>query len=420
MSATASGNGALPPREARFDVRAAREDFPALHQEVHGKPLVYLDNAASAQTAQAVLDAMHAFYAHDRANIHRGVHVLSQRATKSFEDTREKTRRFLNAVDVREIVFTRGTTEGLNLAAFGLGSFLAEGDEILLTGLEHHSNIVPWQLTAQRTGAKIVVAPINDRGEVPIEGFQAKLSGKTRIVAFTHVSNALGTVNPAREMIALAKEVGAYTVVDGAQAVPHRRVDVQALGCDLYAFSAHKLFGPTGAGVLYGRYELLDQMPPWQGGGDMIRSVSFEESLYAEPPTKFEAGTPAIASVIGLGAAIDYVEDMDLEAAAAHEHELLRYATERALEVPGLRLVGTAHHKEAVLSFVLDDVHPHDVGTILDMEGVAIRTGHHCAQPVMDRFEVPATARASFAFYNTHEEVDALIRGINRCIELLR
>lgn len=403
----------------RFDVAEVRREFPALHQTVHGKPLVYLDNAASSQTPQPVIDAIVRAYTHDRANIHRGVHALSQRATEAFEASREKARRFLGARSTQEIVFVRGTTEAINLVAYSLGVALQEGDEILITGLEHHSNIVPWQIIAGRTGAKLKVAPINERGEVPLEGFEAQLTDKTRIVSVAHVSNALGTVLPVKEMVALAKQAGAITVVDGAQAVPHRKVDVQDLGCDFYAFSAHKLYGPTGVGVLYGRLALLENMPPWQGGGDMIRTVSFEETLFAEPPARFEAGTPDVTGVIGLGATFDWLSGIDLDAAAAWEHELLGYATERALEVKGLKVIGTAREKEAVLSFVLDDVHPHDIGTILDMEGVAVRSGHHCAQPVMDRFQIPATARASFALYNTREEVDALVRGLHRAVELL-
>lgn len=403
-----------------FDVERVRADFPALHQEVHGKPLVYLDNAASAQTPQQVIDAITSYYTRDRANVHRGVHLLSQRATQRFDEAREKTRVFLNAAESREIVFTRGATESLNLVAFSLAERLQPGDEILITGLEHHSNIVPWQMVAEQRGAKLRVAEISDSGEVPLETFASQLSEKTRIAAFSHVSNALGTINPVTDMVRLAKEVGALTVLDGAQAVCHRRVDVQAIGCDFYAFSGHKLFGPTGVGVLYGKGQLLDEMPPWQGGGDMIRSVRFEKTEYAAAPMRFEAGTPSISAVIGLGAAIDYVQSLDMHAATAHEQALLAYVTEKAKEIPGLRCIGTAPAKEAVFSFVLDDVHPHDIGTIMDMEGVAIRTGHHCAQPVMERFGLPATARASFAFYNTFEEVDALVKGLHRCVALLR
>lgn len=419
MSATQTGAETMAARST-FDVQNVRADFPALHQDVHGKRLVYLDNAASAQTPQCVIDAITSYYTRDRANVHRGVHLLSQRATMRFDETRERTRAFLNAESSREIVFTRGTTESLNLVAHGLGARLQSGDEILLTGLEHHSNIVPWQLLAEKSGATIRVAPINDAGEVPLEDFAAQLTSRTRIAAFAHVSNALGTVNPVREMVRLAQAVGALTVVDGAQAVCHRRIDVQSLDCDFYAFSGHKLFGPTGVGVLYGRASLLDAMPPWQGGGDMIRSVRFAKTEYADAPMRFEAGTPSIADVIGLGAALEYLGALDWTAAATHEQALLAYVTEKAAEIPGLRCIGTAQDKEAVFSFVLDDVHPHDVGTILDMEGIAIRTGHHCAQPVMERFGLPATARASFAFYNTFEEVDALVQGLHRCIAMLR
>lgn len=404
-----------------FDVARVREDFPALHQTVRGRPLVYLDNAASSQTPRQVVDAIVRAYTEDRANIHRGVHLLSQRATEKYEKTRKKAQRFLGARHVSEIVFVRGTTEAINLVAQTFGAAnVKEGDEVLLTWLEHHSNIVPWQMLCERVGATLKVAPIDERGQVVLEAYERLLSERTKIVALAHVSNALGTVNPVKEMTALAHRVGAKVLLDGAQAAPHRRVDVVDLDCDFYAFSGHKLYGPTGVGVLYGKKELLEAMPPWQGGGDMIRSVSFKKTLYADPPAKFEAGTPDITGVIGLGAAIDYLEAIGLEEAAAWEHELLCCATERLSEVPGLRIVGTAEEKEAVISFVMEDVHPHDIGTVLDAEGVAVRTGHHCAQPVMDRFGVPATARASFAFYNTKEEVDALVRGLYRCLELLR
>jgi cysteine desulfurase / selenocysteine lyase len=404
-----------------FDLEALRRDFPALAQEVHGRPLVYLDNAASSQTPRPVVEALVLAYERDRSNIHRGVHLLSQRATEAYEASRETVARFLNAPSDGEVIFTRGTTEALNLCAFSLGELcVSAGDEVLITGLEHHSNIVPWQMLCQRKGAKLVVVPIDDHGQVPLADFERLLSPRTKVAAFAHVSNALGTVNPVAKMAALAKARGAVVVVDGAQAVPHLPVDVQALGCDLYAFSAHKVFGPTGAGVLWGHRALLERMPPWQGGGDMILSVSFEKTTYAEVPSKFEAGTPPIAGVIGLGAALEYMERVGRAEIASWEHDLLVYAEEVLGGLPGLRIIGTAKEKASVVSFELEDIHPHDIGTILDREGIAIRTGHHCAQPVMERFGVPATARASFAFYNTPDEVLALARGLTRCIEVLR
>jgi cysteine desulfurase/selenocysteine lyase len=400
-----------------LDVARVRADFPALHQQVNGRPLVYLDNAATTQKPQAVLDALLGFYSRDCANVHRGVHALSQRATDAYEGARETVARFLNARP-REIVFTRGTTEAINLVAYSYGSRLSPGDEILITELEHHSNIVPWQMLAERTGARLRVAPINDRGEIILEEFQRLLGPRTRIVAVAHVSNALGTVNPVEEICRLAHTYGARVLVDGAQAVPHLAVDVRALDCDFYAFSGHKIYGPTGIGVLFGRWELLEAMPPYQGGGDMIRSVTFEKTLYNDPPYRFEAGTPHIAGAIGLAAAIEYVTRLGLEEIRRHEQQLLQAATRALEEIPGVRIVGTAAHKAAVVSFVLDGVHPHDVATVLDHEGVAVRAGHHCAQPLMERFGLPATTRASFALYNTLEEVDALARAVRRAREL--
>jgi cysteine desulfurase/selenocysteine lyase len=400
---------------------ALRDDFPALQQLVHGKPLAYLDNAASSQTPVAVLDAIAQQQRLNHSNVHRGVHQLSERATAAYEDAREKVRRFINAPSVAEIVFTRGTTESINLVAASFGQRLKPGDEVLITALEHHSNIVPWQLICERTGARLVVAPIRDDGSLDVAAFDERLSERTRIAAVAHVSNALGTVNPVGTLIAKAHAVGAVVLVDGAQAVPHMRVDVQALDCDFYAFSAHKMFGPTGTGVLYGKRALLETMPPYQGGGDMILTVSFERSTYNALPYKFEAGTPNITGVVGLGAAVDYLETIDFTAAAAHEHALLDRATRRVVaEIPGVRLIGTAADKASVLSFVVDGIHAHDLGTIVDSEGVAIRTGHHCAMPVMERFGIAATARASFAFYNNDDDVDRLMAGLKKAVEIFR
>ena len=390
-----------------------REDFPALAQEVHEKQLVYLDSAATALKPRAVIDAVTEVYARDCANIHRAVHLLSQRATKAYDGTREKVRAFLNAPAKEEVIFVRGTTEGINLVAQAWARpRLGEGDRVLITGLEHHSNIVPWQMVCEKTGAELVVAPITDRGEVPLEAIEERLDERTKLVAVAHVSNALGTVLPVKAIVERARAVGARVLVDGAQSAPHLPVDVAELGCDFYAFSGHKLYGPTGAGVLWGRRELLDEAEPYQGGGDMIRSVTFEKTTYAPLPHKLEAGTPNIAGVIGLGAAIDYVEAIGRETIARHGRELLAYGTEALSSVPGVRLVGTAEDKVAVLSFVMDDAHPHDIGTIVDAEGVAIRTGHHCAQPVMERFGIPATARASLGLYNEPADIDALVRAL--------
>jgi cysteine desulfurase/selenocysteine lyase len=397
-----------------LDVERLRADFPILAREVRGKPLVYLDNAATSQKPRAVIDAVAGYYASDNANIHRGVHYLSEQATVAYDEVRRRVARFLNA-GPDEVVFTRGTTESINLVAQSWGrSTLRPGDEILISGMEHHSNIVPWQLVASQTGAVVRAVPLTDAGELDLAAFDGLLTDRTRLLAVTHVSNALGTINPVRWLVSRARERGIVTLLDGAQAVPHLSVDVQSLGCDFYAFSGHKMYGPTGVGVLYGRAELLAEMPPWQGGGDMIESVTLERSTYAAPPARFEAGTPMIAEVIGLGAAMEYLEGVGHAAIGAWEEELLGYATARLRTIDGVSLVGTAREKAAVLSFVVDGVHPHDVGAVLDHEGIAIRAGHHCAQPVMRRFQVPATARASFAFYNTKAEVDALARAVAR------
>ena len=408
--------------QLRSDFAVLRADFPALHQLVHGKPLAYLDNAASSQAPNAVHEAVALQHRLNHSNVHRGVHVLSERSTAAFEGAREKIRRFINAASTEEVVFTRGTTDSINLVAASLGrQRLKAGDEVLITWMEHHSNIVPWQLICEQTGAKLRVAPIHDDGSLDIVAFEALLGPRTRIVAIAHVSNALGTVNPVAALAGAAHRVGAVVLVDGAQAVPHMRVDVQALDCDFYAFSGHKMFGPTGIGVLYGKRALLSAMPPYQGGGDMILTVSFERSTYNALPYKFEAGTPNITGAVGLGAAVDYLERIDFAAAATHEHGLLDYATRRLLdEIPGARVIGTATPKTGVLSFVIDGVHPHDLGTIVDHEGVAIRTGHHCAMPIMDRYGIPATARASFAFYNNRSDVDRLIAGLRRAVEIFR
>jgi len=404
---------------AGFDVEKIREDFPVLRQKIHGRPLVYLDNAATSQKPQSVIDAIVKFYTVDCANIHRGVHELSQRSTAAYEETRAKTKRFLNARTKSEIIFVRGTTEGINLVAYSWGrGNVREGDEIVIGGLEHHSNIVPWQILCEEKGAKLRVIPIDDSGELILEEYDKLLGPRTRMVAIGHVSNALGTINPVRKIIEMAHRAGAVTLVDGAQAVPHMKVDVQALDADFYTFSGHKIFGPTGIGVLYGKSRLLNAMPPYQGGGDMIRTVTFEKTTYNDLPYKFEAGTPDIAGGIGLGAALDYVARIGIEKIAAYEHELLLYGTEALSRIPGLRIIGTAREKAAVLSFVIEGIHPHDIGTVLDRQGIAVRTGHHCAQPVMDRYQVPATTRASLAFYNTFGEIDALARGLEKVKEI--
>ena len=406
-------------RHAVLDVEAVRRDFPVLAQKIHGRPLAYLDSAASAQKPEAVLAAQQRCYREYYSNVHRGVHTLSQRSTEAYEGARARVARFLGATEAREIVFVRGATEGINLVAQTLGrQRLGPGDEVLITEMEHHSNIVPWQMLCEQRGANLRVAPIDDRGEVIPEEFQRLLGERTRIAAFVHVSNALGTINPVREMTAAAQAAGAVVLVDGAQAVPHFEVDVRELGCDFYVFSSHKTYGPTGVGALYGRLELLEQMPPYQGGGEMIRSVTFEKTEYAPPPARFEAGTPDIVGAIGLAAALDYLDDLDRAAVQRHEEDLLSYATEALSRVPGVRLIGTAAEKAAVVSFVVDGVHAHDVGTILDLEGIAVRVGHHCAQPVMHHFGVPATARASLALYNRRDEIDRLAAGVLKVREV--
>jgi cysteine desulfurase / selenocysteine lyase len=399
----------VPP----MDVERIRQDFPLLQQRVRGKPLVYLDNAATSQKPQSVIDVVTRFYTSENANIHRGVHYLSERATDAYDQVREKVARFLNARSSREIIFTRGTTEGINLVAQSYGRVaLKPGDDIVITAMEHHSNIVPWQLVCEQTGARLRAAPFNDAGELDVDAFERLMTDRTRLVSVVHVSNALGTVNPVKRLIALAHDRGIPVLLDGAQSAPHLGVDVQELDCDFFAFSGHKLFGPTGVGVLFGRESLLEQMPPYQGGGDMIATVTLERSTWAPLPAKFEAGTPMIAQVMGLGAALDYVMDLGFERISSWEQQLLSYATERVIDIEGLKLIGTAAQKASILGFTLKGVHPHDIGTILDDEGIAIRAGHHCAQPVMERFGVPATARASFAFYNTLGEVDALADGL--------
>ena len=412
--------GARNGRASSLDVSRIRNDFPILKQKVRGKPLVYLDNAATTHKPQAVLDVMDEFYKGFNSNIHRGLHYLSERATEAYERSRVRVRHFLNAGEDREIVFTRGTTEAINLVAQSWGrGHVGPGDEVILTTMEHHSDIVPWQMLGEEKGAKLRVVPVTDAGELALDAYEKMLGPKTRIVCVVHVSNALGTVNPVRRIIEMAHARGIPVLLDGAQAVAHARVDVRALDCDFYAFSGHKLYGPTGIGVLYAKATLLEAMPPYQGGGDMISSVSFEKTLYNKVPHKFEAGTPNIAGAIGLSAAIDYLDGIGIEKAAAHEKYLLEHANRVLQAIPQLRLVGTAREKTSVVSFVLAGIHPHDIGTILDQDGIAIRAGHHCTQPLMERFGIPATARASMAFYNTREEIDALAAGIRKVIEVL-
>ena len=404
---------------ASFDVETVRADFPLLSRKVRGRPLVYLDSANTTQKPEAVIRASDRFYRETNANIHRSTYRLSEEATTAYEGAREKVRRFLNAASTREVVFTRGTTEAINLLASSFGqAFVKAGDEVLITGMEHHSNIVPWQLLCERTGARLRVLPIDDRGDLVLEELDALLTERTRILGVVHVSNALGTVNPVKEIVARAHAKGVPVLVDAAQSLPHLGVDVADLGCDFLAFSGHKVYGPTGIGVLWGKEEWLEKLPPYQGGGDMIASVSFEKTTYAELPARLEAGTGNLAGGIALGTALDYVTAIGLDRIAAHERALLAHATERLSEIPGLRIVGTAREKAGVVSFVLEDVHPHDVGTILDQEGICIRTGHHCAQPVMARYDLPATARASFGLYNTLEEVDALVDGLRKVREV--
>jgi cysteine desulfurase / selenocysteine lyase len=417
--ATVEHPGAPPCGPRSLDLAALREDFPILRQKIHGRPLVYLDNAASTQKPQCVIDSERRVYEEYYSNIHRGVHDLSQRATDAYEAARDKVQRFLNAGRREEVVFLRGATEGINLVAATYGrAHVGAGDEVLISDLEHHSNIVPWQMLCEEKRAHLRVAPINDAGEIVVEELERLIGPRTKIVAVSHVSNALGTINPIGRIVAYSHSMGVPVLIDGAQAVPHLRVDVQALDCDFYAFSGHKVYGPSGIGALYGKRTLLEGMPPFQGGGDMILNVTFAKTTYNELPYKFEAGTPNIAGTIALGAAIDYVTALGLERIAAHERDLLAYATESVAQIADLRVVGTAREKAGVLSFVLEGIHPHDIGTVLDREGIAIRTGHHCAQPVMERFGLPATARASFALYNTREEVDALVRGIQKVIEV--
>ena len=407
------------PTTDEMRVERWRADFPILESRIHGKPLVYLDNAATTQKPQAVIDAEVGYYREDNANVHRGVHMLSQRATDAYEGARIKVQRFINAARPDEIVFVRGTTEAINLVAQSYARpRLREGDEIVISALEHHSNIVPWQMVCQQTGAVLRVIPVSDAGELNIDAYEKLLNGRTRLVALAHVSNALGTINPVRAMIAKAHAQGVPVLLDGAQAIAHLPVDVQALGCDFYAFSGHKIYAPMGIGVLYGKTLLLEEMPPYQGGGDMIRTVAFEHTEYNVLPYKFEAGTPNVAGAIGLGVALDYLSGIGMETIATYEHGVLDYATRIVEDIPGIRLIGTAKDKTAILSFLLEGVHAHDIGTILDRQGIAIRAGHHCAMPLMQRFGVAATARASFALYNTHEEADALAAGLQRTVEL--
>ena len=412
----------LPERKTAYDVQRIRRDFPILHRTIRGgKKLVYIDNAATTQKPQSVIDRIVRYYSEENSNVHRGVHYLSEVATAAYESSRTTVKRFLNARDEKEIVFTRGTTEAINLVAASWGRRnVRAGDEVLITAIEHHSNIVPWQLLCEETGARLKVAPVSDAGEVILDEYANLLNRRVKIVSFGHASNALGTINPIKRMIRMAHDNGSIVLIDGAQGVPHLTVDVQDLDCDFYAFSGHKVYGPTGIGVLYGKQVLLDAMPPYQGGGDMILSVSFEKTTYNALPYKFEAGTPNIAGSIGLGAALDYVSSIGLPNIAAHEQDLLHYATSRLMEIDGLRIIGTAAEKASVISFTLEGVHPHDIGTILDQEGIAIRTGHHCAQPLMMRFNVPATGRASFALYNTREEADALVAGLHKVVEVFR
>ena len=422
-----SGTHTVRPGDGRndasrcLDVRTVRQDFPILKQRVHGKPLVYLDNAATTQKPQIVIDVLNRYYSSENASIHRSSHYLSEQATSAYEQARVTIADFLGATDYREIVFVRGATEAVNLVAHSYGrKYIGEGDEIVLSAMEHHSNIVPWQILCEQVGATLRVIPINDDGELLLDEYQRLVGNRTKLVAVTHLSNALGTINPVDEIIHIAHQRGVPVLVDGAQAAPHINVDVRKLDCDFYCFSGHKLYGPTGIGVLYGKAHLMDAMLPYQAGGDMISAVSFERTLYNDLPYKFEAGTPNIAGAIGLGAAVEYLSDVGLDVIAAHERELLAYATDAVSEISGLRLIGTARQKAAVLSFVLDGVHAHDIGTILDREGIAIRTGHHCAMPIMERFGVAATARASFALYNTTEEVDALVAAIRNVKQVFR
>ncbi len=402
-----------------YDVEKIRADFPILHHLARGKPLVYLDNAATSQTPRVVIEAESRYYERSNSNIHRGIHYLSELATNAYEGAREKVRRFINAAGHEEVIFVRGTTEAVNLVAATFGrSRVGAGDEILISAMEHHSNIVPWQMLCEEKGARLRVLPITDEGELVMEELDRMLGPKTRLVAMVHVSNALGTINPVKRIVQAAHARGVPVLLDGAQAVPHMRVDVRDLDCDFYAFSAHKMYGPMGVGVLYGKRELLEKMPPYQGGGDMISSVSFEKTIYNKLPHRLEAGTPNVAGVVALGATVDYLEEVDLARAAVHEADLLAYATAKLEEIPQVRIVGTAQKKSSVISFLVGDIHPHDIGTILDQDGIAIRAGHHCTQPLMERLGLPATARASFGMYNTREEADALVRGVRKVLEV--
>ena len=416
---------AKTPREihsapSSYDVEKIRQDFPVLHQKVHGKPLVYLDNAATTQKPLAVIEALESYYRCDNSNIHRGVHALSERATEAYEKVRVGAQKFINAADAKEIIFLRGTTEAINLVAQTYGRRnVNAGDEVLITAMEHHSNIVPWQMLCEEKHAKLRVAPINEHGELLLDEFEKLLNRKTKIVAVGHLSNALGTINPIKQIVKMAHALNVPVLVDGAQAAPRMQVDVQDLDCDFYAVSGHKMYAPTGIGFLYGKARLLEAMPPWQGGGDMIASVTFDKTIYNRLPYKFEAGTPNIADTIGLGAAIDYLGSLGLEQIEEHEADLLVYATREVQKIPGVSIVGAAREKAGVLSLVMEDIHPHDIGTVLDSEGIAVRTGHHCAQPVMQRFNIPATVRASFGLYNTREEVDVLVRGIQKVREVM-
>ena len=421
MAANPMDTGRADDGTIGFDVGRVRQDFPILKERVHGKPLVYLDNAATSQKPQAVIDALSRFYSKDNANVHRGVHYLAERATEEYEGARAKVQRFLNAEHASEVIFVRGTTEAINLVAQTYGkAHVGADDEVLITAMEHHSNIVPWQMLCEEKGARLRVAPINDAGELLLEEFEKLIGPRTRLVAVTHISNVLGTLNPIQRIVEMAHARGARVLVDGAQAAPHLRLDVQALGCDFYALSGHKMYGPTGIGVLYGRSELLEEMPPYQGGGDMILSVSFEKTIYNKPPNKFEAGTPNMAGAVGLGAAIDFLAGLEYDALAAHEDDVLGYGIRALSEIPGLRLIGTARAKASVLSFMLDGIHPHDIATILDREGIAIRAGHHCAQPLMKRLGVAATTRASLACYSTRQDIDALVAGLRKVQEVFR
>jgi cysteine desulfurase/selenocysteine lyase len=419
MLAEAKSAETTQTQDGAWDVKRIRSDFPVLHQTVNGKPLVYLDNAASSQVPQVVIERGSMYLEEEHSNIHRGVHYLSQKATTAYEGARETVKRFINARESKECIFVRGATEGINLVMHGYGrKFISAGDEIIISAMEHHANIVPWQMLCEEKSARLRVIPMNDAGELLLDEYEGLLNERTKLVAVNHVSNALGTINPIKAIIESAHKYGVPVLIDGAQSAPHMVVDVQDLDCDFYAFSGHKMYAPTGSGVVYGKARLLEEMNPFQGGGDMIKTVTFEKTTFADLPNKFEAGTPAIASQIGLGAAIDYLNSIGREQAARYEHELLRYATERLSGIEGVRIIGTAREKASVLSFVIDEIHPHDIGTILDQEGIAVRAGHHCAQPVMQRFNVPATARASFAFYNTREEVDVLANTIEKVIEI--